>query len=342
MKTTLNTSIALGALLAGVSFAQAEEKIAPKVMIITMFGQEAKPWLDGEKFTKHIALPGLSAEYPNVDCTDAGLCHVTTSMGLANAASTISAVTLSNQFDLTKTYFLIAGIAGVDPEQGTLGSALWAKYSVNSGLNHRIDLREAPEGWSTDSFPLGANSPEEKAKWSAGSEVYALNPALADYAFETTKNVELIDGDGAKEYRKHYTQKAALGTPHVGQCDTLSSDTYWHGTKLAEAMAKWVSLFTDGKANYCTSQMEDNATLTALKRGADAKLLDFDRIALLRTASNFDRQGQDQTPLESLKDNSGGFALATTNAYRVGKTYAESIIKDWDKWADAPQVKAAQ
>lgn len=339
MKTTLKTSIALCALMAGVSFAQAEEKIAPKVMIITMFDQEAKPWLNGEKFTKHIALPGLSAEYPHIDCTEEGLCHVTTSMGLANAASTISAVALSDQFDLTQTYFLIAGIAGVAPAQGTLGSALWAKYSVNFGLNHRIDLREAPESWSTDSFPLGSNSPQEKAKWSAGSEVYALNPALADYAFETTKNVELLDGEGAKEYRKHYTQKAALGAPHVGQCDTLSSDTYWHGAKLAEAMEKWVSLFTDGKANYCTSQMEDNATLTALKRGADAKRLDFNRIALLRTASNFDRQGQDQTPLESLKDNSGGFALATTNAYRVGKVYAESIIRNWDKWAKAPQVK---
>ncbi|MGU3575844.1 purine-nucleoside phosphorylase [Brucellaceae bacterium C25G] len=342
MKMTLKTSIALSALLAGVSFAQADDKIAPKVMIITMFGQEAKPWAEGEKFTKQIALPGLSAEYPNVDCTDEGLCHVTTAMGFANAASTISALALSNQFDLQKTYFLIAGIAGVAPEHGTLGSALWAKYAVSSGLNHRIDLREAPEGWATDSFALGANSPEEKAKWAAGTEVYALNPALADYAFETTKNVELLDGEGAQAYRKHYTQKAALGTPHVAQCDTLSSDTYWHGTKLAEAMEKWVELLTDGKATYCTSQMEDNATLTALKRGADAKLLDFDRVALLRTASNFDRQGQDQTPIESLKDNSGGFKLATTNAYRVGKTYADSIIKDWDKWAEAPQVKAAQ
>jgi purine nucleoside permease len=342
MKLFTHSAVALSALLASASFSHAQEKIAPKVMIITMFGQEAKPWLEGEKFTKQIALPGLNAEYPNIDCTDEGLCHVTTAMGFANAASTLAALTLSNEFDLSKTYFLIAGIAGVAPEKGTLGSALWAKYAVTSGLNHRVDLREAPEGWTTDSFALGANSPEEKAKWGAGTEVYALNPALADYAFAITKDVELIDGDGAKEYRKHYTQEAALGTPQVAQCDTLSSDTYWHGTKLAEAMEKWVDLQTDGKATYCTSQMEDNATLTALKRGADAKLLDFDRIALLRTASNFDRQGKDQTPLESLKDNSGGFQLATTNAYRVGKAYADSIMKNWDKWAEAPQVEATK
>jgi len=344
MKPSFRTSILSASLLATAlaapAFAQASETITPKVMVITMFGEEAKPWLEGEKFTQKIKLAGLSPEYPEIDCTAEGLCHMTTAMGFANAASAVAAMALSDKLDLKHTYFLIAGIAGVDPKHGTLGSAHWAKYAVDANLNHRIDIREAPEGWPTDFFGLGASKPGEKPKWAAGTEVFELNGKLADYALATTKGVELLDSDDAKEYRKHYTQEAATSAPKVTICDTASADTYWHGTKLAEATEQWTKLLTDGKGEYCTSQMEDNATLTALKRAADAGKLDFNRVALLRTSSNFDRQGKDQTASESLAAKSGGFPLATTNAYRVGKTYADSIIKDWKSWEQAPQTDA--
>ena len=336
---TLILAASTASLLASApAFAKEAAPIAPKVMVITMFGDEAQPWLEGEKFTQQIKLPGLNPEYPAVDCTADGLCLMTTAMGFANAASSVAAMALSNKFDLSHTYFLIAGIAGVDPNYGTLGSALWAKYAVDATLNHRIDIREAPEGWPTDFFGFGATKPGEKPKWGAGTEVFELNGKLADYALATTKNVELLDSDAAKEYRKHYTQEAATDAPKVAICDTASTDTYWHGAKLGEAVGEWSKLLTDGKADYCTSQMEDNATLTALKRAAEAGKLDFSRIALLRTASNFDRQGKDQTAAESLAANSGGFPLATANAYRVGKAYADSIIQNWKAWENAPQT----
>ncbi|EEX62194.1 purine nucleoside permease [Brucella abortus bv. 6 str. 870] len=322
------------------AFAKKPVRIAPKVMVITMFGDEAKPWLKGLKFTRKIRLPGLSPEYPTVDCTAEGLCLMTTGMGFANAASAVSAMALSRKFNLTHSYFLIAGIAGVDPKHGTLGSAHWAKYAVDASLNHRIDLREAPEGWPTGFFGLGAAKPGEKPKWSAGTEVFALNARLADYALATTRNVKLLDSDEAKAYRKHYTEEAATGAPKVTLCDTASTDTYWHGAKLGDAIGAWSKVLTDGKADYCTAQMEDNATLTALKRAAEAGKLDFNRIALLRTASNFDRQGKDQTAMESPAATSGGFPLATENAYRVGKAYADSIIANWKAWEKAPQVTA--
>lgn len=342
LTTSALAALTITSILSSAAFAQDTAKITPKVMVITMFGQEAKPWIEGEKFTQQIKVAGLNPEYPNVDCTDAGLCHMTTAMGFANAASSVSAMALSNKFDLSKTYFLIAGIAGVDPKHGTLGSAHWAKYAVDADLNHRIDQREVPAEWETGSFALGADSPTDKAKWSAGTEVYALNAKLTDYAFNVTKDVELLDGEGAQAYRKHYKTDTATGAPLVSVCDTLSSDTYWHGIKIAESMEKWIKLATDGKGNYCTSQMEDNATLTSLKRASEAGLLDFDRIALLRTASNFDRQGEDQAALESLKSESGGFKLATTNAYRVGKAYADTIVSGWDKWQAAPQTDTAK
>jgi len=89
--------------------------IAPRVLVITMFGGEAKPWLDAEALGRKLALPGLSKAYPEVACSDDGLCMMTTGMGYANAASSIAALIFSGRFDLTRTYFLISGIAGVDP-----------------------------------------------------------------------------------------------------------------------------------------------------------------------------------------------------------------------------------
>jgi hypothetical protein len=48
-------------------------------------------------------------------------------------------------------------------------------------------------------------------------------------------------------------------------------DTYWHGSLIAEGMEEWTKVLTDGAANYCTTQMEDNATLTALRGSIDRK-----------------------------------------------------------------------
>ena len=50
-------------------------RIAPKVLVITMFGGEAKPWLDGEALGHKIPAPGLSQTYPNVACSEDRLVH---------------------------------------------------------------------------------------------------------------------------------------------------------------------------------------------------------------------------------------------------------------------------
>jgi purine nucleoside permease len=258
---------------------------------------------------------------------------MTTSMGYANAASSVSALIYSNRFDLSQTYFLIAGIAGVDPADGTLGSAHWARFAIDGGLQNVIDAREIPSDWTTGYVAIGASRPGEKVELKYGSEVYRLNEDLLQKAYNLTKDVELADGDAAKTYRARYTAAPANAAPRVSICDTISMDTWWHGSKLGAAMESWAKLITNGEANYCTTQQEDNATLTALRRGADANLLNFDRIAILRTASNFDREGSGQTPVESLTAKSGGYIPSVTNAYRVGAKFAHTIVADWQSWS---------
>ncbi len=320
---------------AGPAFAQAAP-FAPKALVITMFGGEAKPWLEGESLTRKFAVPGFTKAFPDLSCTDGGLCVMTTGMGYANAASSISVLAFSGRFDLSKTYFLIAGIAGVDPAYGTLGSAHWARYAIDGGLQNEIDAREAPADWSTGYVAIGAGAPGQKVALRYGSEIYRLDEALLQAAYRLTKDVKLADGDAAEAYRAKYGSGPGAAPPEVTICDTVSSDTWWHGAKLAEAMEAWAKLVTDGAAEACTTQQEDNATLTALERGSDAQLLDFHRVAVLRTASNFDREAPGQSAAESLAANSGGYLPAVANAYRVGGALAHAIVADWDAWSRGP------
>ncbi|MCE0492731.1 purine-nucleoside phosphorylase [Vibrio salinus] len=307
--------------------------ITPKVLVVTMFGGEAKPWQSHLNFSHSYALPGLNADYPDLQCDDQGVCLITTAMGYANAASTMSILSFSPDVDLRKTYIIISGIGGVAPDRATLGSANWARYVIDGGLIHQIDPRQMPSTWKSGILALGASAPGQKGRWSAGTEVYHLNDKLVDKAYNLTKTEPLLDSDEARQYRKQY-QAGTPGAdkPQVSVCDTLSSDTYWHGSLIAQEMQDYASLITDGKARYCTTQMEDNASLTALKRAADADRLDFGRILVMRTGSNFDREAPDQTPAESLAAQSGGFVPAVTNAYRVSYRVTQNIVDNWPQW----------
>ena len=90
------------------------------------------------------------------------------------------------------------------------------------------------------------------------------------------------------------------GPPSVVLCDTATSDNFWVGTLLAEAFENMITLFTNGSAVYCTTQQEDNGTLEVLMRGAISGLVDFSRIIMMRTVSDFDRQFPGQTAAECL------------------------------------------
>lgn len=331
--TTLTCSAAIVAALSAVPTLAAAEAFAPKVLVMAMFEAEAAPWLNTLDLPNTITVPGLPKDHDALSC-NADLCVMTTTMGYANAASSAMAVGFSDLLDLSQTYVLIAGIAGVDPENGTLGSAAWADHVVDAGLVHRIDSRDAPSDWTSQIVELGAKVPGEKPGWTAGSEVFTLNPALVSAAMDATRDVELADSDDAAAYRANYTQNAAKGAPQVMVCASVSADTYWHGDTIAQEVADHTALLTDGAADYCMSQMEDNATLTALTRAAEAGRLDMDRVAILRTASNFDRAHDGQDTAASLSATSGGFGPATENAFRVGNAFASLIIEDWDRFAE--------
>ena len=325
----------VGATAATTAGAPATPRPRPvKVMIVTLFGPEAEPWRKQLPLVQSYAVPGLSADYPAVRCTADDVCLVTTGMGHANAAASTMALVLSAQFDLSHTYFIVTGIAGIDPEVGTLGSAAWARYLVDFGLQQEFDPREAPAGWNGGYVGIGAADPGVKPKFDYGTELFRLDERLLQRALALSRGAVLEDSDAARAYRRRYPQAAAQAAPSVLQCDTLGGDTWWHGRLLGARATRWTALLTDGQGRYCTTQQEDNATYEALKRGAAAGRLDLARVAVLRTGANFDRPHPGQSAQESLNAQSGGFPLSTANLYRAAWPLVADIVARWPQWRD--------
>jgi purine nucleoside permease len=250
--------------------------------------------------------------YPHVHCTPSReICQLTTGEGEINAAASITALILSSsalntqaRFDLRKTYFLIAGIAGVNPRHATLGSVALARYAVQVALQHEFDAREAlPEGFGTTGYvAFGTKKPYEYPPVLYGTEVMEVNAGLRDVVFEFARRAELVDSQDAVAYRGRYGVKgegnasashdehqfaAAVGPPAVVRCDAATSDVYYSGTLLSEAFEKVTEVWTNGTGRYCMTAQEDNATLEVLVRMAVHGLVDFGRVIIMRTGESF-------------------------------------------------------
>ncbi len=309
--------------------------LALKVLIVNMFSLEAAPWLDALKPTRDVRVPGLSSDYPLVKCNADAVCQMTTGMGHANAAASMMAVLYSGKFDLRRTYFIVAGIAGIDPQRGTIGSAAWARYVVDSGIAHEIDAREMPRGWQSGYFGTLTDGPEQVPRFDYRTEVFRLDEDLIKKALSLSTSAVLEDGEDLRAYRQHYPAAPANRPPTVIQCDTLSGDTWWSGDLLGEHARRWTRLLTGGKGVYCTTQQEDNATLNALTRGSQSGLVDLKRVAVLRTGSDFDRPYPGQGVLESMQAQRtlpGAGRVSAVNLVHAGMPLVEAIVQHWDLW----------
>ena len=84
---------------------------------------------------------------------------IVTGEGKSHAAASIMGLGMDPRFDLSKAYWIVAAIAGVDPKKASVASTAWAKFVVDGDLSYQIDARESPRGWSTGYVPLGRSSP---------------------------------------------------------------------------------------------------------------------------------------------------------------------------------------
>src|SRR5437899_216837 len=173
--------------------AKAERRIPVKVVVVTMFEPgadtgdapgEFQYWVERDKLDRVYPFP---QGYRSLRMNSQGVLGVVTGVGTAKAAATIMALGLDPRFDLRKAYWLVAGIAGIDPADGSLGSAAWAEWVVDGDLAYEIDAREIPADWKTGYVPLRKSKPYELPRRVPDEgEVYHLNAGLVDWAYVLT------------------------------------------------------------------------------------------------------------------------------------------------------------
>jgi purine nucleoside permease len=267
-----------------------------------------------------------------------GVLGTLTGVGTARAAASIMALGLDPRFDLTKAYWLVAGIAGVDPADATLGSAVWAEWVVDSDLAHEIDAREIPAGWKTGYVPLRMSVPYEQPRPKDVEVSFHLDPALVDWAFRLTEKVDLQDTEAMQRERRQFASANARRAPFVLKGDTLSGSTFWHGRLLSQWANDWMTYHTDGKGNYVTTAMEDTGTLQSLTFLYRAGRVDLRRVLVLRTASDFDQPVPGETAAESLArvkvGKYTGYLPALEAAWRVGHVVVAELVRNWDRYRD--------
>ncbi len=316
--------------------------IPVKVVVVAMFEVgndtgdqpgELQYWVERDHLDRVYPLPaGYHAARMNAE----GEMAILTGQGTAHAAATIMALGLDPRFDLSHAYWLIAGIAGGSPDRVSLGSAAWARWVVDGDLGYMIDAREMPAEWTTGYIPLRKTRPFEGPAAPLDGQMYALNAYLAKWAYELTRNTTLADTDRLKEVRGHFDGAASQKPPAVLMGDEVSGSTYWHG-KLSDARAaEWMRYFTDGKGDFATTAMEDTGTLQSLKGLSNAGRVDWNRILVLRTVSNFDQQPRGMSAAESLSHQRIGsysaYLPSLESAYTVGHVVVREVLGNWSKY----------
>jgi purine nucleoside permease len=342
-------------LLAGllsVGLPGAQKPIPIKVVVITMFERgedtgdvpgEYQLWVEREHLDQVLPLP---AGYHHVRLNKDGVLGMLTGVGTAKAAASVMALGLDPRFDLSKAYWLVAGIGGGDPADVSLGSAVWADRVIDGDLAYEIDAREIPADWPTGMVPLRKASPyEQPVKRELEGEIYTLNPDLVSWAFHLTQNTPLADSDKMRTARSRYTGfPNAMKPPFVTRGDTMSSSTFWHGTKMNEWANAWTRYFTSGKGNYMIAAMEDTGTLQSLTLLANAGRVDLGRVLVLRTVSNFDRQPPGSTAADDLKSMVAGsysaYLPSLEAAQIVGERVVRYLVEHWRECSAAiPSAK---
>lgn len=330
------------------------EPIPVKVCVLAMYEigdasgdtpGELQFWVERENLEHAYPFPMGRTD---IRMSNDGLMVALTGGGVTHAATTITALGLDPRFDFSDTYWIIAGIAGADPLDASLGTAAWAKWVVDGDLLYELDAREIPEEWPYGMIPLGGYEPNQlDTGWTVDNIAFKLNEGLVNWAYSLTKDMAVDDTPGLKAFREQFKGYPNAQTPpRVILGDALSSSTYFHGEKLNTWANDWMKLHTGGQAEFVMTNMEDSGTLTALRRLSKSGYVDYDRILVLRTASNFSMQPPGKSATWSATaDYPDNGVPALEAAYKLGSAVAHELIENWTQTqhripsADTPKKK---
>jgi purine nucleoside permease len=325
----------------------AQKSIAVKVVVVTMFevGEdtgdrpgEFQNWVEQLPLPEKILFPqGFRDLRYNPDKAVLG---IVTGIGTARAAASIMALGMDPRFDLSRAYWLVAGIAGVNPNEASVGSAAWAEWVIDGDLGFEIDPREMPADWPSGFVPLGKTLPYEQPMTAdIGCPVYHLEPGLVAWAYQLTEAVALGDSEALRAARAPYAgYLAAQMPPKVMRGEVVSGSTRHSGRLFNRHLSAWTTYWSGGKGRFAMTAMEDTGIAQALAFLTKAGRADIRRFLVLRTGSNYQMPYPGRSAAEHLvslrRDGFPAYLPSLDAAYRVGSVVVEEIAAHWHKYAD--------
>ncbi|MFN7000598.1 MAG: purine nucleoside permease [Elioraea tepidiphila] len=317
-----------------------------RVVVVTLFdpGDAPGPLRDGEfrRWTERLPLPdhvpfGFGPQPLRLD-RERGILGIVAGVGNAAAAAAVAGLGADPRFDLSRAYWLMAGIAGADPEAMPIGSVAWIDHVVDGDLLHEIDLRDAPPGWRTGRLPLGRDAPfAMPPRQGLVVNAHPLNQGLVAWAQGLTAGLELVDSPEMAAYRARF---AGTGAQPAGvlRGAVLASSNFWHGPALLDWAREWVAYWTEGRARFVASAMEDAGVAHALAALGRAGRADPARLLMLRSASNYVVPRPGLTAAESIgshkQEGFVGLVPALENAYLAGRRVVDALLDGWDEFAE--------
>lgn len=312
--------------------------IPVKVVVVTAFEigadtgdmpGELQLWIERYPAVDKVAIAGV--ERPARLSKD-GVLVINTGM-FGRARGSLAALIADPRFDLSKAYWLMAGIAGVDPKAGSIGSAAWSDWVVDGDPLYEIDDREIMPGWPWGLYAPHADDPSGKGSGEGASGMaWKLDPGLTRWAYQLTRGVELPDNAKLAADRAGYSEPASQKPPHVFVGASLGTVRFWHGDRRTQWAREWVRIQTDGQGAFAMSDGEDQAVLDTLNLYAGSGRVDPRRVLVLRTASNYSRPGRGKPMKVIFAD--GGLEAGIEAAYRVGAPVVKALVAGWDRYAE--------
>lgn len=289
-------------------------------------------WADRLPLTHKLKVPGIEGR---VLYSQDGVLGVVTGMR-ARPRESVTALILDPDLDLSHAYWIVAGIAGIDPRVGSIGSAAWARWVVDADPIFEMDDRDIPKDWPYGLWSLGTGRPDVKGSSPGSSDmVWRLNPGLVDWAFTLTRDLLLPDSAVLQAVRAAYpSEPAALKPPSVMLGDEVSTTRFWHGERRTQWARNWMRIWTGGDGVFAMTACEDQGILDVLGLFGREGRVDTSRVLVLRTASNYSREGD--SAAQGLTFAHGGAGAAFEAAYLVGSPVVKALVAGWDRYATTP------
>ena len=336
--------------------AQRAEVLRPKVVVVAYFevGKdtgdqpgELQFWVERDHLDRIIPVTGMTRPVrANQDGSEIAM-----AIGPGNIKPGINLMALGAdpRFDLRQSHWLINGIAGISPADGTVGSAVWTDFVINGDLAKEIDPRESPAGWpdgflsldgATQSDAKGGdgweddvrNWPGTQAQANRRGNVIRMNQELMHWAYELTKDTSLPEDATMKALRQRYPNAGGTKSgPCVQIGANLATEIFWHGARMDAWAHRWVDFETNGVAKLATTAMNDTGTMLALQALTLQGKADWNRALLLRTTSNFDMPPAGVTPAENLQSEKHGSYSAYLPSLDAAYAVGHRVVSEWMK-----------